>query len=1153
VKLQLTNFRWWRWLAGVAVFLAVYAALGFWLVPAVIKHQLPKYGQAELARRLSVGEATFNPFTLRLELADVRLDEPDGAPLFSVGRLGVGLLWRSVTRRAWSFSDIRFTAPSANLVIAPDGRFNVAELLSTLDRRPNQATAGTGMPRLIIDSFVLEQGKVDMRDQQAGYSNVFAPIDFQLTGFSTLPDHSDAHVFTAHMARGGTVRWTGNSSVNPIRGSGELTLENVSLAEPSVYLRSYVRAGVAAGQFSASLPYRFSYVNGRLDARLAGAKLSLQDLALTRDGATEAFATLARLQVNDVEADLVQRQASVGEVRAGGGKLAVRRNARGELDLASLLVADNKPAAIPAQGAAANGHDWKLAVKQVHLDQVAISAVDETVNPPLTVGAGQLQLQLQMAAEQDGPQLQLRLADVSFSLADLAMTSGAQTPFKLAALGFNKGTFDLAARRAGIGRLYAQGGRLQLARSREGELNLLGRLPKSASASAPAGANPAAPAAVPGAPWTVAAEKVELSQSSAEIEDQGTGVKLHVNDIAVSLAGASSDFKKPVKFEAGLKVREGGQLSAQGSIVPDSAALQAQIRIQQLALAPMQPLLAKYVKLKLASGHLSAQGLLTTGAGTPKSARARYVGGLNIAGLTLNEEDGELFASWRNVGADKLTASISPNLLEIPELRVTQANAKLIIEDDRSFNAARLLVNQAASKGPVAKASPTVAQSATPDPFPVRVRRIRLDNANLDFTDLSLRPQFAAKIYQLNGIVTGLSSSQSARSQLELDGRVDEFGLARIRGELNPFAPRNNTDINVVFKNVDMVPTSPYTMKFAGYKIAQGKISLDLQYKVRNSQLEGSNQIVIDQLTLGERVDSPDALKLPLELAIALLKDSDGRIDLGLPVSGDISDPQFSYGALIWKAIGTLLTKVVTAPFRAIGALLGVGGEKLESIDFDSGSARLLPPEREKLKQIAQLLAKRPQLKLSVPGQYNEAADGAALRARLVRIEVARRAGAKLEAGEEPGPVDLASRAVRSAVRDLYAARFGDAALDAQKKAAEGAAAAPAPAASAAGDAKSASAQADLPIWQRVGKFIQGEPQVADAGAFYRQLLERLNQNQALAGDALAQLGTQRADAIVAGLNEAGVDSSRAVAAAPEKSVSDAGKHVPVKLVLTAR
>ncbi|MFH1603518.1 MAG: DUF748 domain-containing protein, partial [Pseudomonadota bacterium] len=335
-------------------------------------------------------------------------------------------------------------------------------------------------------------------------------------------------------------------------------------------------------------------------------------------------------------------------------------------------------------------------------------------------------------------------------------------------------------------------------------------------------------------------------------------------------------------------------------------------------------------------------------------------------------------------------------------------------------------------------------------------------------------------------------------------------------------------------------------------QVAEGKISLDLKYKVRNSQLEGDNQIVIDKLTLGERVESPDALKLPIELAIAILKDSDGRIELGLPVSGDMSDPQFSYGALIWKAIGNVLTKIVTAPFRALGSMFGISGEKLEAIDFDPGSDKLLPPEREKLKQVAQVLSKRAQLKLSVPGQYSEAADGVALKASAVRIEIARRAGIKLEADEDSGPLDLRARAVRSALRDLYAERFGNADLDKHKKAAEDAAGAPAGGAAVA-NIKSGATEEQLPIWQRVGKLIQGEPQVADASAFYHKLQERLNQSQQLPPDALTRLGARRASAIVAALKEASVDSARARAAAPENVSTDVGKPVPLKLGLASQ
>lgn len=1193
-------WHWQRWALGIAGALALYALLGFWAVPQLLRHQVPQLGQSALARQASVGDVRFNPFTLRLEAADLKLAEADGAPLLGIGRLVVEMQWRSVLRRAWSFAEIRLTAPTVSLAVAPDGRFNLAQLLDTLNRRPAEPSTDTALPRLVIEQLALEQGKLSMRDQRAGYSNELSPIDFALSNFSTLPDQSDRHTFTAQSAGGGKLGWKGTASVNPIRASGELMLDNVSLPALGVYLKSYTRATVAAGQLSAVLPYSFSYANGQVEARLAGARLSLQGLALAREGAAAAFASLTRLEVSGVDADLVRREAVVAQVRADGGKLAARRDAKGEIDLAQLMVvaanstraatttttattvtttattaapaAARKTATVAAPStpvAAAGG--WKLDLKQLVLSQWALAAEDATVQPPLRLSADKVGLQLRLSAAQAGADLQVQVADAALSVEGLSAASGEQTPsFKLAQLGFTGGTVDLAAQRAAVESLSAQGGQLQLLRDKAGQLNLLNLMPRLAEADARP--QPAA------RPWLAQARSIDLAKFGADMADEASGIKLHLTDMALRLDGASSDLKQAVRFKAGLSVREGGQFSAQGSVVPASGLLQADLRLSQLALAPLQPLLAQHLKLKIAGGQVSAQGRLTTGAGTQGSPALRYLGGLEVAGLVLNEDDGELFAAWKSVGAEQLTASLTPNRLDVPELRITEANAKLIIENDRSFNAARLLVNPAGgdakaaagvpAAAPPAPAAPPPASAsasasasavsapaaAADDPFPVRIRRVRLQDAKLDFTDLSLRPQFGAKIYELSGAINGLSSGRQSRSQIELDGRVDEFGSARIRGELNPFAPANNTDVSVIFKNVDMVSASPYTMKFAGYRIAQGKISLDLQYKLQGGQMEGANQIVIDQLTLGERVDSPDAIKLPLELAIAILKDSDGRIDLGLPVSGNINDPQFSYGAIIWKAIGNVLTKIVTAPFRALGGLLGISGEKLESIDFDPGSDRLQPPEREKLKQVAQILAKRAQLKLSVPAGYSEATDGAALRQRAVRAEVAQRAGLKLQPGEEPGPMDLADRAVRSALRELYAQRFGEVELDKQKKAAEAAQPGATGAAGAAPEASgAASAKAALPLWQRVGKLVQGEPQVADARAFYQGLQARLFQTQSLAPDALTRLATGRADAVLAALKEAGVDASRASAAAPASVAADAGKPVGLKLGLAAK
>ncbi len=1124
--LQLLNIRWVRWLAYVVGVLTAYTAAGFWLVPTLIKNQLPNIGQSVLERQANVGDVAFNPYTLRLEAQNLRLAEADGRPLLEVGKLAVEMQWKSLVRRAWSFAEIRIGAPKVHLAISQDGKFNLAELLDTLARRPHDQSSG--LPRLIIERLALEDGKVEWRDSRAGFADNVVPIHFTLANFSTLPDQTGNYTLSADLEHGGKLRWKGDASLSPIRASGEVTLQDAPLPQFAVYLKSYTTATMAAGKLGATLPYRVSYDGGKFNASLAGASLALRDLALARQGASDSFTTLTSLDVRGVDADLLRREATVGEVRADGGKLTMRRDAKGELDLANLMVAATGPATVPAQPVVVN--NWKLKLQQVVFDQIAITAIDETVKPAVTLNAKKVRLNFGMSAEQAGANLKLAVAGAALSLGDLSLASGAKTPFKLAQLGFSDGAFDLAARHASIGRVYADEGQLQLTRDRKGRLDVMGLLPKFGGDGKPK-------AAAPSEPWVATVKSVELNKLGAEVLDQGTGIKVHVQDLGVKLENASTDLKQAIKFDAGLGLREGGRLSAQGSVVPANGTVQADVRVTRLALAPLQPLLGQYIKLKIAGGSVSAHGRLTTKPGGKAGTSLRYVGGFEVAGLALKELTGEPFASWKSVRADKLTASIGPNLLDIPVLRVIEPDAKLFIEDDHSFNAARLLVH---ADGSTVAAAQAPAQSSSPT-FPVRIQQIRVDNAKLDFTDLSLRPQFSAKIYELNGIVTGLSTNRDSHSQIQLDGRVNEFGMARIRGGLNTFSPREDTDINVVFKNVDMVSTSPYTMKFAGYKVAEGKISLDLQYKIHNNQLEGSNQVVIDNLTLGERIDSPDAFKLPLSLAIAILKDSDGRIDLGIPVTGNMDDPQFSYGAVIRKAIGNVLTKIVTAPFRALASLFG-GGEKLEAIDFDPGRDTLLPPEREKLQKVAQILAKRRQLRLLVPGQYSEAADGAALKARAVRAEIDKRAGIKLEAGERPGPLDLGDRAVRNALRSLYSDRFGAAELDKQKKAAEQAPA-----------SAGQKAPEKLPIWQRMGKMIQGEPQVADASAFYRSLRDRLDQAQPLPAGALAQLGTQRAHAIVGALAEAGVDPASVQAGAPADVGAEVGKPVALKLDLEAK
>jgi hypothetical protein len=314
----------------------------------------------------------------------------------------------------------------------------------------------------------------------------------------------------------------------------------------------------------------------------------------------------------------------------------------------------------------------------------------------------------------------------------------------------------------------------------------------------------------------------------------------------------------------------------------------------------------------------------------------------------------------------------------------------------------------------------------------VTIERVRVEDSAMDFADLSLVLPFATRVHSLNGVVAGLGTSPDSRSAIKLDGRVDEFGQLRVEGAVNPFGPKVFTDLSMVFRNVPMSTLTPYSATFAGRRIVAGTLDLDLQYKIDRSALTGENKVVLTKLKLGERVESAGAMRLPLDLAIAILSDSEGRIDLAVPVRGNVDSPEFSYGHLIWQALVTVITKVVTSPFRALAGLFGgeADAERMQTIAFEPGSDVVQPPEQEKLKRVAEVLGKRTQLKLTVHGAYESKADGEALRSRRVRQDVAQRLDLKVKPGEDPGPVAFDQVKTQRALEALLTERAGAKAIE---------------------------------------------------------------------------------------------------------------------------
>lgn len=262
--------------------------------------------------------------------------------------------------------------------------------------------------------------------------------------------------------------------------------------------------------------------------------------------------------------------------------------------------------------------------------------------------------------------------------------------------------------------------------------------------------------------------------------------------------------------------------------------------------------------------------------------------------------------------------------------------------------------------------------------MPMRINTIVIENGSANFADYSVNPSFATGMQSLAGTVRGLSSNPASRAKVDINGNVDRFSPVVIAGEVNLLSAALYTDMALSFSNMELTTFNPYSGKFAGYSIAKGKLSTELKYKVADRQLEAEHHVVLDQLEFGSATDSKDAVPLPIKLAVALLKDRNGVIDINLPVRGSIDDPSFKIGPIVWKAVMGLMTRIVTAPFALLGSLFG-GSEDMAFVDFMPGSAALTPDATQKLGNLAKALVERPQLKLDIPLAVRTSADAEAL------------------------------------------------------------------------------------------------------------------------------------------------------------------------------
>jgi len=563
-------------------------------------------------------------------------------------------------------------------------------------------------------------------------------------------------------------------------------------------------------------------------------------------------------------------------------------------------------------------------------------------------------------------------------------------------------TLDLGTRRAHVDLASLTGLKLQTWLEADKTLNLMQLVaPPGGGASVP----PPTPAvtasagavAAASAPWSFDMRRFEIRDASIAAEDRSVqpAVKVLMAPLSLQVDGATQDLAKPLTVSLDTRINERGSLTVTGQVTPMPVVADLEVKFKDLDLTAIQPYVAEQTAMTLVSGTAGGVGRLQYGQ-RPNMPALQFAGNLAVENLnTVDDVLHDDFIDWERLDIEGIDFTQGPNRLDIEQIRARKLYARVIIEADASINVKRVLkippavVVPAPSPGSVpgaaAVARAAVASRAAPV-LPVSIKKIVLQASQANFSDFSILPNFSTGIQQLDGSVVGLSSTPGSRATVALRGAIDAFSPVSITGEVNALGPLY-TDLIMSFRNISLPVFDPYSGKFAGYNIAKGKLSTELHYKVDGRKLDAQHHIVLEQLEFGDRTASKEAVSLPIKLAVSLLKDRNGVIDLNIPVTGSLDDPQFRLAPIVWQMFTHILEDAVSAPFALLGSLFG-GGPELQFIDFQPGVSSLDAAGMDKAKSVAKALFERPQLKIDVPIALVPDIDGPALidaayRARL--------------------------------------------------------------------------------------------------------------------------------------------------------------------------
>ena len=950
-----------------------YTLAGFVLLPKYLQSKLPELIETETGRKTSLELVEFNPYSLELSLQGFSMQEKDLQTFVSFKELYTNVqVWSSIRHLTMVLQDLKLEEPFVRIESLKDGQYNFSDLSS--DETQQETEKSDGIFPIIINNIDLINGKfvtIDLLKKEP-VNKVINDINFSLDNFSTLPEKGADLGFSLALNGNGRLDWHGEFGINPIYSKGKVKVEGLQLVDIwTLFLQDIVDYKWVAGTQSIVFKYELSYPQEELFFNLTEGRLLTKDLTYASKEDNKEILTLPHLLADGITFDLNKQIIDIEKIESRDADFDLWFDQSGQLNFQTAFI-DRKTTLetnIKQHEQDVTLNPWTVNILDLAINAAKINYSDKRKQQAVLFNIAALDLGFKNTRLKLAETAQVTANQGYLNLQESVLKTDTDTELiNVPSIKITEVDFNLLDKKLSIKAINTSDAYIKAWLSKDGELNYQSLFATEAETTQVVEQNSEPTnSETHDTPWLLELAEFKIDNYAIQFKDNTTAtpVSLNLSELNFSLTefNTKQGTRLPISFNS--RFNQHGLIKISGNSVIEPFQTELKIAISKIGIASFEPYINQGAHLDIIGGDFNTQGHLTISKVKQTDLKLQYKGQIDIKKLhTRDQILKQDFLKWQKLTLAGIDYNLQPGELNIKSIHLDQPYARVTIKEDKTTNINDVIVaDKTDQQNTPAKEVKPVDKAGSP--FVYKIDKINISKGESDFSDYSLILPFVVHLNDLQGDINSISSNQKTQTKVDLKGKAYDLSPVAIQGSFN--AGLDDLDIAMHFKSFPLPFISPYMVEFSGDKIEKGKMSLDLRYQVKNKKLNATNELIIDQFELGEKVDNPDAVKLPLRLASVLLKDKDGRINISMPVKGSTDDPEFNVRDLVLDIFINFLTKVVTAPFTAIASFLDSDAD-FSVVTFAPGSSEINTDQGKKLNELATALVQKQELSLEVKG-----------------------------------------------------------------------------------------------------------------------------------------------------------------------------------------